>query len=321
MNSGVQSHLQYAGFSDRAAAFVIDMIIVSTLWFYLLEPIVDAGRLIGLFFSGGTASALDEPSVPVILGIAVAAVVVLILLSWLYSAGLTCTRQFSGTFGKVIMGMKVVDVTGEQVSFGRATVRFIAKVFSALIVFIGFFMIHFSPEKQGLHDRFAGTYVVYSRKDGVVPAGAGPTVAAALRKLAEKKEAESRANVKKGLFLIILPIIIIAVLLTAVLVFAAMVWTASPAGFHIQEHRVVAVTVEQVDDTTLVLTYQGGAEGDVLALERFEIVMNDGPPAAWTSPVMGDRMEFHEGTIGPDHVVVTAIFRDGSRKVVLDTRI
>jgi uncharacterized RDD family membrane protein YckC len=99
---------------------------------------------------------------PVITGTIVTGIILFILINWLYSAGLTSSR-FDGTAGKRIMGLKVVDFEGNRLSFWHATIRFIAKIFAGLILFIGFFMIHYSVTKQGLHDRFAGTYVVFGK--------------------------------------------------------------------------------------------------------------------------------------------------------------
>jgi uncharacterized RDD family membrane protein YckC len=54
----------------------------------------------------------------------------------------------------------VTDLAGKMISFGRATGRLISKIFSAIIIYIGFIMIAFTDKKQGLHDMIAGTLVV-----------------------------------------------------------------------------------------------------------------------------------------------------------------
>jgi uncharacterized RDD family membrane protein YckC len=152
-----------AGFFDRAIAFGIDVIIVFLAFDVLLGSAVSLGNLAGPLLFASTADMTGNPAMPVLIGNAVSALVLLILLCWLYSALLTSSSQ-GGTFGKRIMGLKVVDFAGNRLSFWHATIRFIAKIFAGLILFIGFFMIHYSEKKQGLHDRFAGTYVVYSNK-------------------------------------------------------------------------------------------------------------------------------------------------------------
>ena len=65
-----------------------------------------------------------------------------------------------GTLGKMALGIKVTDLEGDKIDFGRATRRHFAKIISALILYIGFIMVAFTQEKQGLHDMMAGCLVV-----------------------------------------------------------------------------------------------------------------------------------------------------------------
>ena len=81
-----------------------------------------------------------------------------IFFSWLYFA---CQESSSkqATIGKRTFGLVVTDPEYRRISFGRATIRWIAKILSALILYIGFIMIGFTRRKQGLYDMVAGTYV------------------------------------------------------------------------------------------------------------------------------------------------------------------
>jgi len=81
------------------------------------------------------------------------------LIWWVYTAGLT-SSSLKATLGKKILGLKVVDLNGSRISFGKATGRFLASILSGLILGIGYLMVAFNPKKQGLHDQIAGTYVV-----------------------------------------------------------------------------------------------------------------------------------------------------------------
>jgi uncharacterized RDD family membrane protein YckC len=67
------------------------------------------------------------------------------------------------------LGIRVTDLDGNRIGFGKATGRYFAKILSALILGIGFLMVAFTERKQGLHDMLAGTLVVR----GEAPAGAG----------------------------------------------------------------------------------------------------------------------------------------------------
>jgi len=65
------------------------------------------------------------------------------------------------TFGKRMLGMKVVDTNGQRISFGRAVGRFFSKFLSAVILLIGYLMPLWTERRQALHDKIAGTYVIY----------------------------------------------------------------------------------------------------------------------------------------------------------------
>ena len=80
------------------------------------------------------------------------------LLSWLYFAGLESIA--GATLGKMVLGLSVTDKQGDNISFLNATGRYFAKIVSALILCIGYLMVAWDGQKQGLHDKMAGTYVV-----------------------------------------------------------------------------------------------------------------------------------------------------------------
>jgi uncharacterized RDD family membrane protein YckC len=56
----------------------------------------------------------------------------------------------------------VTDQDGNNISFMRATGRYFAKIISGLILCIGYLMVAWDGQKQGLHDKMAGTLVVKS---------------------------------------------------------------------------------------------------------------------------------------------------------------
>jgi len=64
------------------------------------------------------------------------------------------------TLGKRIVGLKVTDLAGNRIGFGRATGRHFAKMLSSMIMNIGYIMVAFTDRKQGLHDMLAGTLVM-----------------------------------------------------------------------------------------------------------------------------------------------------------------
>lgn len=82
-----------------------------------------------------------------------------ILLMWLYYAFLE-SSSWQGTIGKKAVGLRVTDMNGNRISFGRATGRYFGMILSGVICFIGWIMIAFTEKKQGLHDMLAGTLVL-----------------------------------------------------------------------------------------------------------------------------------------------------------------
>lgn len=83
----------------------------------------------------------------------------IVLIQWLYYALQECSAS-QATFGKRAVGIKVTDLNGHPISFGRATLRYFGKIVSYMTVMVGFIMIAFTGKKQGLHDMIAGTLVV-----------------------------------------------------------------------------------------------------------------------------------------------------------------
>ena len=82
-----------------------------------------------------------------------------IIAGWLYYALMESSSK-QGTIGKQVMGIRVTDLEGNQISFGRASGRYFGKILSALILAIGYLMMLFTQKKQTLHDLMAGCMVV-----------------------------------------------------------------------------------------------------------------------------------------------------------------
>jgi uncharacterized RDD family membrane protein YckC len=86
--------------------------------------------------------------------------IVIMVITWLYYAKLQSGPR-GATYGKRLMGLRVVTVDGRPLSFLNATGRYFAKFISGMIPFaIGFLMAAFTEKKQALHDMIAGTVVV-----------------------------------------------------------------------------------------------------------------------------------------------------------------
>lgn len=64
------------------------------------------------------------------------------------------------TIGGIVVGLKVVRTDGRPLTFPVALVRSLAAAFSIIVLFLGFLWIAWDAEKQGWHDKIAGTHVL-----------------------------------------------------------------------------------------------------------------------------------------------------------------
>jgi uncharacterized RDD family membrane protein YckC len=131
----VSQQLQYAGFWLRFLAVVIDTLI------FALSGII-LGFIVGTM--GGSAKSLDIP---------------FFVVNWLYYALLESSPK-QATIGKMVLGVYVTDLSGNRISFGRATGRYFAKIISGIILCVGYIMAAFTGKKQALHDIISSTLVV-----------------------------------------------------------------------------------------------------------------------------------------------------------------
>jgi len=58
------------------------------------------------------------------------------------------------------IGIKVTDLQGDRISYGRANARYWSKFLSTMIFLIGYIMAGFTEKKQALHDIIASCLVV-----------------------------------------------------------------------------------------------------------------------------------------------------------------
>ncbi len=133
----------YAGFWRRAAAALIDLVVVG-IAILLLALVVVASFEISRDRWGVGDLVYWVGNV---------------VLFWLYFAGLESGRR-QATLGKRLLRLRVIDLDGEPISFGRATLRHFAKFLSLLPLTAGFLAVAFTPRRQGLHDIIAGCLVL-----------------------------------------------------------------------------------------------------------------------------------------------------------------
>lgn len=167
-------NLIYAGFWKRFLAYLVDELIMSFISFFFILPfmfIIGIGIFSNMDFdkwenysSYTNVNFLfdkDISAAEITLLIAGALILALILtvIRWLYFALMESSKN-QGTLGKMILNLKVTDLNGNRVTFGRATGRTFGKFLSGLILNIGYIMAAFTDKKQALHDILAGCLVI-----------------------------------------------------------------------------------------------------------------------------------------------------------------
>ncbi len=142
----------YAGFWIRVVAAILDFLLLVAVAFVLRMAVGSAFTVLTM------DSRLPLHEVFVLRRIIRIAISVVV--AWAYRAGME-SSQFQATLGKLGMRLKVTDLAGRRISLGRATGRYFAKYLSLAALGLGYVMVGFDAEKQGLHDRIAGTLVQY----------------------------------------------------------------------------------------------------------------------------------------------------------------
>jgi uncharacterized RDD family membrane protein YckC len=128
--------MEKVGFVTRLIAYLIDIVILVVINVVL-------SLVFGLLLGDSGAAIASLLSLVIVFGY--------ILYFWSTSGQ---------TPGKSVMKIKIVSVDGSPMSFGKAVMRLIGYFVSGLVFYLGFIWILFDANKQGWHDKIAGTYVV-----------------------------------------------------------------------------------------------------------------------------------------------------------------
>ncbi len=150
-NDSSQVALRYASFETRLVAFVLDMIVLFSV-FLLFIAIAGLQLLLRSDFGD-----VDPPDSAFYL----AAIIILIYFFLFFPLYFLALWVWRGqTVGKMAMVIKVVRRDGRPLGVGTALLRLVGYLFSTLLLFGGFLMIPFDQQRRALHDRLADTLVV-----------------------------------------------------------------------------------------------------------------------------------------------------------------
>ena len=153
---------QYAGAVTRSVAFLIDLMIVAVTVAATSWLLSSTFNLIGINLTDCPATALRLGVIPRYICDAtrLALAVYAALFAPIYAVFFW---TFGGqTPGMAVMGIRVVRTDGKPMSFFRSIRRLIGFDLCLLTLGIGFLPILVSNDREGLHDKIAGTCVIYT---------------------------------------------------------------------------------------------------------------------------------------------------------------
>ncbi|MCE7793341.1 RDD family protein [Salipaludibacillus sp. CUR1] len=146
--------VQYAGFWMRFWAYIVDLIVVSSINGLVLFPlflVMNVNELTwGIFTLAGVISVIIA-----------------------YAYFILMTKKYRQTLGKQLLGIKVFsyeakELTWLDVIFREVVGRFIHQ--SLTFTNLLYLIVAFSQEKRGLHDRIGNTFVALEpRKTRTIP--------------------------------------------------------------------------------------------------------------------------------------------------------
>ncbi|MGG5254771.1 RDD family protein [Neobacillus sp. SM06] len=143
----VRPSFRYAGFWMRFWAYLLDLVVVGSLNRLLVKPVF---RL------------LDIPLVDFNFFAPISIVTAIVY----YLYFVLMTKFFGQTLGKMVFGLKVINLKNTRLTWGTVLFReWIGRFISSAII-VGYLISAFLPKKQGLHDLFADTTVVHSEYPG-----------------------------------------------------------------------------------------------------------------------------------------------------------
>ena len=156
--------VEYAGFWLRLVALLIDNVVLGVGLFLVLVPLIFLTGLRTLLDDFHPNEDMNDAGVFMIIGLFFLVATGSLVLTWLYHALMECS-EWQATVGKKALGLVVTDMTGQRVSFGRATGRHFGKMLTNLVpALLGYIMAGFTEKKQALHDMLAGCLVL--RRNG-----------------------------------------------------------------------------------------------------------------------------------------------------------
>ncbi|MBN2516262.1 MAG: RDD family protein [Deltaproteobacteria bacterium] len=151
------NHTHYGGFWRRMIAFLIDKFVLSLISMIL---VFIASLFLGLGFPFDLSINISEVITGTFILSYYGTTIFLNMVYFTYFHGTT-----GQTPGKKIIGLKVIQKTGDEMTLGLAFLRWVGYIVSGLVFNLGFLWVAFDRKKQGWHDKIASTYVINLREN------------------------------------------------------------------------------------------------------------------------------------------------------------
>jgi len=135
----------YGSFDQRLTASALD-------WFFVLLVCIPLAFIVSVFIA--------DQQLRIMVAFSLAIIVPLVKI--IYHIIMECSAR-QATFGKQIIRIKVSDMEGNRISFGRSLWRNIAKIISVAPFFLGYLFCFFNKTQQCMHDMLAETLVIKDR--------------------------------------------------------------------------------------------------------------------------------------------------------------
>ncbi len=148
--------MDYAGFWERFVAWLIDALVLS-VFCSAIVPVISFGFLLPWYWWVNSFS--NEPDVVPIWFIGTGAFLWIVI--WgAYFVAFWIRR--GATPGKMALSLKVVTSTGSPLNAEKALIRYLGYLVCGVFIMVPFLWVALDARKQGIQDKFAGTYVIKS---------------------------------------------------------------------------------------------------------------------------------------------------------------
>lgn len=134
--------IRFAGFWMRFWAYLLDLIVIGSINRMIINPVFRALDI-----------SLYESSMLAPMSIATAIT--------FYAYFVLMTKYFGQTLGKMVFGLRVVNLDGSPLTWNTVLFRELIGRYISVSIFVLYLIVAFLPKKQGIHDLFVDTSVIH----------------------------------------------------------------------------------------------------------------------------------------------------------------